>query len=543
MSSSKLLPHHIHVRGRGSNQFGTFELIGCYDLATSILYCHRAYIILPNSENEADHNGASQPEENYSRHDSELACSQQNSQQKKSYYTRKRTLKWQRYDASETDSDEERRRAKKRKTEQTSVATESSLKLHSYIRPSHSATSAAVKKNRSCSNSISKSTRPNSSASRRSAPSSISNKEFQGITSSMDLPAVSACVPYKWKSSHVFSESKFSEDPTNPISGDFSVAVTSTAGDEGIPLYNAHVLYEGEVAKLGVVREGLGVCCYENGYIYEGWWRRNKEHGKGILLTADRRLVIYEGDWERGRMNGKGTYYYARDAGFEPVTPIESNTEFAGDLSPVLQSSFAPLNPLRIQRGGGVYKGDFKENLRHGFGVYYLSDGSIYDGEWRDNLQSGRGMFRWKDGSYYDGHWKDGKRHGHGVLNVANGFCYEGQWIADTMDGRGCCIYPDGQRYEGMWSKGKKEGRGTIGFPNGSIYEGRFKDDEIEGQGTMKITSNVYVPNSDTDNLNKTCSDSNEDNAKNPVDWLMPLQFQSDMGRIHQRAGFSKHGD
>jgi len=104
----------------------------------------------------------------------------------------------------------------------------------------------------------------------------------------MDLPAVSACVPYKWKSSHVFSESKFSEDPTNPISGDFSVAVTSTAGDEGIPLYNAHVLYEGEVAKLGVVREGLGVCCYENGYIYEGWWRRNKEHGKGILLTADR---------------------------------------------------------------------------------------------------------------------------------------------------------------------------------------------------------------------------------------------------------------
>ena len=36
--------------------------------------------------------------------------------------------------------------------------------------------------------------------------------------------------------------------------------------------------------------------------IYEGEWRKNKEHGHGSLYNADRSQTIYIGDWERGKM-------------------------------------------------------------------------------------------------------------------------------------------------------------------------------------------------------------------------------------------------
>lgn len=42
-----------------------------------------------------------------------------------------------------------------------------------------------------------------------------------------------------------------------------------------------------------------------------GEWKRNKEHGRGKLMTSDRKRVIYDGEWERGRMHGRGVFYYS----------------------------------------------------------------------------------------------------------------------------------------------------------------------------------------------------------------------------------------
>ncbi|KAL3815676.1 hypothetical protein ACHAXA_006569 [Cyclostephanos tholiformis] len=82
--------------------------------------------------------------------------------------------------------------------------------------------------------------------------------------------------------------------------------------------------------------------------------------------------------------------------------------------------------------------------------------------------------------------------------------------------------------------------------------EGRFKDDYMEGQGTMKITRNVIIPRlitSEDEKTNKgsdpgavpTTGSTNEASAaKN--DWMIPLQFQSDISHIHQKAGFTQIG-
>lgn len=247
-------------------------------------------------------------------------------------------------------------------------------------------------------------------------------------------------------------------------------------------------VYEGEVQD--GMREGFGVCvyCAHGNNLYEGEWHKGREHGKGILMTSQRE-IIYDGDWVDGKIHGIGTYYMHGDS----------------------------------------YSGDYRENTRHGRGSYLLASGSRYEGEWRDNQRSGKGRFDWPDGSCYEGDWLQGERHGRGRLHLvdirleADGLTYEGQWAKNEFEGRGVCTYRDGQRYEGMWKGGKKEGRGTLNFPNGASYEGRFRNDRIDGQGTLRVPRPV----------GGACD----------AHWMIPVAFQSDMVRIHAKAGFDKAGN
>mmetsp|Transcript_12240 Transcript_12240/g.18639 ORF Transcript_12240/g.18639 Transcript_12240/m.18639 type:complete len:103 (-) Transcript_12240:59-367(-) len=102
------------------------------------------------------------------------------------------------------------------------------------------------------------------------------------------------------------------------------------------------------------------------------------------------------------------------------------------------------------------------------------------------------------------------------------------------MEGRGIATYPNGQRYEGLWVCGRREGRGTIRFTNGAVYEGRFRDDRMEGQGTMKMTRNAPMSRKKTEG---------NDNDQDRDDWMIPIEFQSDMEHIHQKAGFTMEGE
>lgn len=58
-------------------------------------------------------------------------------------------------------------------------------------------------------------------------------------------------------------------------------------------------------------REGMGVCvyCSHNNNMYEGEWHRGREHGKGVMMNAQRD-VIYDGEWADGKIQGHGTFYF-----------------------------------------------------------------------------------------------------------------------------------------------------------------------------------------------------------------------------------------
>ena len=70
--------------------------------------------------------------------------------------------------------------------------------------------------------------------------------------------------------------------------------------------------------------------------------------------------------------------------------------------------------------------------------------------------------------------------------------------------------------------------------------EGRFKDDYMEGQGTMKMNENVIIAKHKAEASDDGDGAKQEASEKN--DWMIPLQFQSDISHIHQKAGFTQVG-
>jgi hypothetical protein len=49
------------------------------------------------------------------------------------------------------------------------------------------------------------------------------------------------------------------------------------------------------------------------------------------------------------------------------------------------------------------YKGNFKQGMRDGIGVFFYSTGARYAGQWAGNVKHGEGSFTFEDGSVYEG--------------------------------------------------------------------------------------------------------------------------------------------
>ena len=492
-----LPPGKVHVRGMGTNLFGIFELLGSFDQETKVLELQRMYVSTPEPAAKPSPKKAT-------------PTAARKSTASRSYSTRKRRLSWQKRSTLSDDEDEIKIVGVKRHVG-------SSKK-----RPRSSSTVSAIGEKG-----------PPPSATNHSKPTPISVVSAVGGATKRPSPTASAIIVPGPKKRGGSQANKSAVNASSPPSSPNAVKLPSVGDPDEARWRAAHylyyqrndptpdenatatsfVVYEGEMLQGKSMRHGRGVTLYNNGTLYEGEWKRNREHGKGTLMTADRRQVIYKGEWERGRMHGQGAYYFRPGE----LTLFPTATTTANTATTTTTNEIVPR-----------YEGEFKENSRHGNGKYYQADGSTYEGEWRENLMSGRGTFVWPDGSCYIGHWKDGKRHGQGLLRSADTFTYDGMWVKNAMEGRGIAEYPGGQKYEGLWANGRRDGRGTIQFVNGAVYEGRFRDDAIEGQGTMKMTNTVKVSRDDGD-------------AKEG--WMIPISFQSDMGRIHQKAGFTVGGD
>lgn len=105
-------------------------------------------------------------------------------------------------------------------------------------------------------------------------------------------------------------------------------------------------------------------------------------------------------------------------------------------------------------------------------GPICLPSGAVYEGEWRNELREGFGRQEWPDGSRYEGNWLNDKANGFGKLFHADGDVYEGEWKDDKANGKGTYTHANGARYQGDWRDDKQHGFGIETWPDGAIYEG-----------------------------------------------------------------------
>ncbi len=213
--------------------------------------------------------------------------------------------------------------------------------------------------------------------------------------------------------------------------------------------------YEGEF--LDGMKHGRGQLILFSGDIYIGEFENNFYHGHGTynytsyynengeMVTGKR----YEGDWKDNRMHGKG----------------------------VLQLGF-----------GEVYSGEFERGLFHGKGHLIKRSGDVYSGEFERGKPSGKIKIEWSgNGDVYEGTMRAGKKHGKGRLTFGQGKgWYEGEWERDKASGQGIRVYSNGSKYVGHFSDGEVHGEGMMLYANGDQYVGNMHRGHLSGRGVLK---------------------------------------------------------
>jgi hypothetical protein len=105
------------------------------------------------------------------------------------------------------------------------------------------------------------------------------------------------------------------------------------------------------------------------------------EDGTGVFLYPTRER--YAGEFEEGDKHGEGTEYYAD--------------------------------------GKVKYKGNFRDNLRSDYGVYFYRNGDKYAGWFQNNVPNGKGTYYFADGSRLVASFKNGQPTPGGTMYESNG--------------------------------------------------------------------------------------------------------------------------
>ena len=158
--------------------------------------------------------------------------------------------------------------------------------------------------------------------------------------------------------------------------------------------------------------------------------------------------------------------------------PFVSGKSYKGQWKDDVRDGFgAEVNP-----DGTKYEGEWMNNKRHGKGTLFKKSGKklirTYVGEWETGFMSGNGTMYYPDGEIFRGEWKRNKRCGKGRLDINGGDYYDGDWLNDKKNGYGTMFYSNGNTYEGLWMDGCKEGPGRFFYSaTNKVYEGEWAED------------------------------------------------------------------
>jgi hypothetical protein len=286
-----------------------------------------------------------------------------------------------------------------------------------------------------------------------------------------------------------------------------------------------------EIAEVeGGAKLGWGRQKAANGREYEGSFRHDKRHGKGMMTYSEDDIEgTYKGDWINGLRSGEGICVYACGSeytgewsaddkcgsgvltylkgpltgksdgeGIEGIVEDRYQGQWSGDQrhgegeqTYVNGDKFVGLWASGMKNGygtmyygdGAVYKGAWSEGMCSGVGVLTTAKKDVYEGTFKMGVMHGIGVCTYADGSRYDGMFKQGMCNGAGTCKYSNRDEYVGKWRSNMRNGRGVCNYAAGHEYQGTWSADMRSGKGVCKYKNGDKYEGQWANDVKEGDG------------------------------------------------------------
>ena len=177
------------------------------------------------------------------------------------------------------------------------------------------------------------------------------------------------------------------------------------------------------------------------GNIYEGEWKDNAMHGKGLYIFTNGRR--YKGDWYEGDMHGQGLMKYPN----------------------------------------GIYTGSWVHDKREGIGKFlYIEDevnGDIYAGQWKDDKRNGQAFYKQHKGYIFLTNWKDDRVDGEWTL-LQKPETTENEEKNDESDSESDGGYVKGNNNHSQKSEKKMKGGQFLdkyGFPDGTMDDnGELRD-------------------------------------------------------------------
>lgn len=133
------------------------------------------------------------------------------------------------------------------------------------------------------------------------------------------------------------------------------------------------------------------------------------------------------------------------------------------------------------------YYGEYKKNLKHGFGLQSFTNGDFYKGEFFEGQMQGKGLYFWSHGGVYEGEFKNGHINGFGTEYYSSGNTYTGDFINGKKHGRGEMKFSSGDKYIGEWKDNYMEGEGEYFWSSGVVYKGWFAKDRRHGKGEITM--------------------------------------------------------
>ena len=230
--------------------------------------------------------------------------------------------------------------------------------------------------------------------------------------------------------------------------------------------------------------DDIGQCLKSSLYCYKGSVDiyTNKRCGYGELIYLDGSRKI-------------GTFYNDEFIGWNTYT----NSEGILYVGYFIKDKLNGKGLKYILENNYLYKGDFLNNMRHGFGKDFRKS-SKYEGQFSFDKKSGNGIIELNTGDVYEGEFKNNKINGYGhYIWKNNNHEYIGNFVNGRFHGEGYYKWGENQYFKGTYINGIKEGNGEIGFSNGKKLIINFIHDKPCGKGIL-IDENNNITEAEFEN-------------------------------------------